>query len=93
MGGGLALLKTGDKVRIDLNKREANIMISDVELAERQKEVDAILAKGRLDYVPDHQTPWQEIQRGIIDQFEEGMVLKGATKYRDVTKIVPRDNH
>ena len=93
VGGGLALLKTGDTVRIDLNKREANIMISDAELAERQNEVDAILEKGRLDYVPDHQTPWQEIQRGIVDQFEEGMVLKGSTKYRDVAKIVPRDNH
>ncbi len=93
VGGGLALLKTGDTVRIDLNKREANILISDTELADRQKEVDAVLARGRLDYVPDHQTPWQEIQRGIVDQFEEGMVLKGATKYRDVTKIVPRDNH
>ena len=93
VGGGLSLLKTGDTVRIDLNKREANIMISDAELAERRKEVDAILEKGRLDYVPDHQTPWQEIQRGIVDQFEEGMVLKGATKYRDVAKIIPRDNH
>ena len=93
VGGGLALIKTGDMVRIDLNKSEANILISDEELAKRQKEVDAILAKGRLDYVPDHQTPWQEIQRNIVDQFEEGMVLKGATKYRDVAKIVPRDNH
>ncbi len=93
VGGGLALLQTGDRVRIDLNTREANILISDEELAERRKALDAKLADGGLDYVPDHQTPWQEIQRGMIDQFEEGMVLKPATKYRDVAKIIPRDNH
>ena len=93
VGGGLALLKTGDRVRIDLNTREANILISDEELAARKKDINAQLEKGRLSYVPDHQTPWQEIQRGMIDQFEEGMVLKPAVKYRDVAKIVPRDNH
>ena len=94
VGGGLALLETGDQVRIDLNTREANILISDQELAKRRKVVEEKLANnGRLDYVPDHQTPWQEIQRGLVDQFEEGMVLKGATKYRDVAKIIPRDNH
>lgn len=93
VGGGLALIKTGDQVRIDLNTREANILISDEELAKRKEEVAAQLAKGRLDYVPDHQTPWQEIQRGMVDQFEEGMVLKPAVKYRNVGKIIPRDNH
>ena len=93
VGGGLALIKTGDQVRIDLNTREANILISDEELANRKQEVAAQLAKGRLDYVPDHQTPWQEIQRGMVDQFEEGMVLKPAVKYRNVGKIIPRDNH
>lgn len=93
VGGGLALIKTGDQVRIDLNTREANILISDEELASRKQEVAAQLAKGRLDYVPDHQTPWQEIQRGMVDQFEEGMVLKPAVKYRNVGKIIPRDNH
>ncbi|MEP1206901.1 MAG: IlvD/Edd family dehydratase [Rhizobiaceae bacterium] len=93
VGGGLALIETGDQVRIDLNTREANILISDEELAKRKAVVAEKLSKGRLDYVPDHQTPWQEIQRGIVDQFEEGMVLKPAVKYRDVAKIVPRDNH
>ena len=97
VGGGLALIETGDQVRIDLKTREANILIDDAELEKRGKVVAGKLANpdngGRLDYVPDHQTPWQEIQRGIVDQFEEGMVLKPATKYRDVAKIVPRDNH
>ncbi len=93
VGGGLALIETGDQVRIDLNTREANILISDEELAKRKVAVAEKLSKGRLDYVPDHQTPWQEIQRGMVDQFEEGMVLKPAVKYRDVGKIIPRDNH
>ena len=93
VGGGLALLRTGDRVRIDLNKREANILISDEELAERKREVQGHLSNGGLSYVPAHQTPWQEIQRSMIDQFQEGMVLKPAVKYRDVAKIRPRDNH
>ena len=93
VGGGLALLQTGDRVRIDLNDRSANILISDQELTSRRKALNEKLEAGNLDYVPDHQTPWQEIFRGMVDQFEEGMVLKGATKYRDVTKIIPRDNH
>ncbi|MEL6947363.1 MAG: IlvD/Edd family dehydratase [Pseudomonadota bacterium] len=93
VGGGLALLQTGDRVRIDLNSREANILVSDAVLAERKEAVQAKLANGGLHYVPDHQTPWQEIQRGMVDQFQEGMVLKPATKYRDVAKIIPRDNH
>ena len=93
VGGGLALLRTDDRVRIDLNKREANILISDEELAERREAIRGKLANGGLDYVPDHQTPWQEIQRGMIEQFQEGMVLTGAAKYRDVARIRPRDNH
>jgi dihydroxy-acid dehydratase len=80
-------------LRIDLNERTANILISDEELASRRKTLEEILAKGNLDYVPDHQTPWQEIQRDIVDQFDEGMVLKPAVKYRNVSKIIPRDNH
>lgn len=93
VGGGLALVRTGDRVRIDLERREANILVSDEELAKRRADVDAHLANGGLSYVPDHQTPWQEIQRGMVDQFQEGMVLKPATRYRDVATLKPRDNH
>jgi dihydroxy-acid dehydratase len=90
-GGGLALLKTGDRVRIDLNKGTANIVISRAELARRRK---ALERSGGYKY-PKSQTPWQEIQRGIVDQLEGGMVLKPAVKYRDVahTMGVPRDSH
>src|SRR6201987_6132376 len=79
-GGGLALLKTGDRVRIDLNKGTANILISKGELAERQ----AALQKRGGYHFPKSQTPWQELQRGIVDQLADGMVLKPAVKYQRV---------
>ncbi|TPJ82799.1 IlvD/Edd family dehydratase [Mesorhizobium sp. B2-6-2] len=91
IGGGLALLKSGDRVRIDLRKGTANILVSDEEIAKRRA---ALQANGGYHY-PQHQTPWQEIQRGMVDQFSAGMVLKPAVKYQDVahTSGVPRDNH
>jgi len=93
-GGGLAMVNTGDRIRIDLKKRQANILISNEELATRQAEVKAKLRNGGLSYVPHSQTPWQEIQRKIVDQFDQGMVLKPAVKYRDVAHHeYPRDNH
>ncbi len=90
-GGGLAILKTGDKVRIDMKKRSANILISDEEIKKRR---DALAKAGGYKY-PDSQTPWQEIQRGIVDELSEGMVLKPAVKYQKIaaTKGIPRDNH
>jgi dihydroxy-acid dehydratase len=90
-GGGLALLRTDDRVRIDLNKGEANILISDGELAQRRSELEA---HGGFP-IPRNQTPWQEIQRGMVDQFSEGMVLKPAIKYQHVAETmgIPRDNH
>ena len=90
-GGGLAILKTGDRVRIDLKKRSANILISDDELTKRRA---ALQAKGGYK-VPKSQTPWQEIQRGIVDELSNGMVLKPAVKYQKIhaTFGVPRDNH
>jgi dihydroxy-acid dehydratase len=93
VGGGLALVETGDRVRIDLRKRTADILISDEELARRKEAVAKQLAEGGLPYVPAHQTPWQEMQRGAVEQFQEGMVLKGAPDYRDVARTIPRDNH
>ena len=93
-GGGLALVQTGDRVRVDLNKREANILISDEELAARRAAVEEALANGGLPYVPASQTPWQEIQRSLVSGYDEGMVLKPAVKYRDVAHVsYPRDNH
>jgi len=90
-GGGLALLKTDDRVRIDLRKRAANILISDAELDKRRAE---LARRGGYAY-PKSQTPWQQIQRELVAQFDEGMVLKPAIKYQRLAQTAgtPRDNH
>jgi dihydroxy-acid dehydratase len=89
--GGLAIIATGDRVRIDLDKHEANILIDAGEIARRRADL-----KMRGGYpIPQSQTPWQEIQRALVDQLECGMVLKPAVKYQRVaqSKGIPRDNH
>jgi dihydroxy-acid dehydratase len=89
-GGGLALLQTGDRVRIDLERGTANMLISDQELAARRH---ALAKQGGYQY-PESQTPWQEIQRGMVDQLADGMVLKPAVKYQRVAqKSIPRNSH
>lgn len=90
-GGNIALLKTGDRVRIDLNTGRADILISDQELAERRQ---AFEAAGGYSY-PASQTPWQEMQRAVVGQLETGAVLEPAVKYHRIvdTLGLPRDNH
>ena len=89
-GGGLAVLKTGDRLRIDLTKGRVDILISKDELTKRLSELERA---GGYKY-PESQTPWQEIQRGMVDQIADGMVLRPAVKYQRVAeKFVPRDNH
>jgi dihydroxy-acid dehydratase len=90
-GGGLALLQTGDRIRIDLNKRTADILLPQEELEKRRADLEA---RGGYAY-PASQTPWQEIQRSMVDQLSEGMTLKPAVKYQKVAQTygVPRDNH
>lgn len=89
-GGGLALLKTGDTVRIDLGKCTADMLVPLDELAARAQ---ALEAAGGYDH-PASQSPWQEIFREKVGRFDEGMTLKGATAYQDIArKSMPRDNH
>jgi dihydroxy-acid dehydratase len=90
-GGGLALLRTGDTVRIDLNTGAADVLIDPEELAERRRQLEE--AGGYP--MPPSQTPWQEIQRSMVDQLSGGMVLKPAVAYQRVAQTmgVPRDNH
>jgi dihydroxy-acid dehydratase len=78
-------------VRIDLKKRTANMLVSDEELDKRRAE---LAAAGGYPFPPS-QTPWQEIQRGIVDELSGGMVLKPAVKYQKIhaTFGIPRDNH
>ena len=88
-GGGLALLKTGDRVRIDLKKCTADMLVPLDELAERAR---AFEVEGYP--YPENHSPWQELFREKVGRFDEGMILKDADNYRDIArKYVPRDNH
>jgi len=90
-GGALAILRTGDRVRVDLRARQVNMLLCEAEIAARRQ---ALEASGGYRY-PASQTPWQEIQRGMVDQLGDGMVLKPAVKYQriDARYGIPRDNH
>jgi dihydroxy-acid dehydratase len=87
VGGGLALLKTGDRVRIDLKRRTADMLISEKELAERKANLK----------LPElvNQTPWQEIYRTHVGQLSTGGTLEMAVKYQRVAETygTPRNNH
>jgi dihydroxy-acid dehydratase len=77
-------------VRFDLRKGTADILISKAEYTRRMR---ALKRRGGFKY-PDSQTPWQEIQRSMVDQLADGMVLKPAVKYQRIAqKSIPRDNH
>ena len=84
-GGGLAWLRTGDTVVIDLNKYTADMIVSPEEIEVRKKD-------GVPPY-PASQTPWQEIQRNYVGELANGGVLENAVKYQKVKKDLPRDNH
>jgi dihydroxy-acid dehydratase len=86
----LGLLETGDRVRIDLSKGTANILVPKTELTRRR----AVLERAGGYQVPNSQTPWQEMHRASVEQLSEGMVLKAAVKYQRIAqKTTPRDSH
>ncbi len=90
IGGGLALLRTGDRVRIDLRQGTANMLVSPHELARRREELQAA---GGYPYPPS-QTPWQEIQRADVGQLQSGAVLESAVKYQRLAQTQrPRHSH
>ncbi len=91
VGGGLALLHSGDVIRIDLRRREVNLLISDAEMAARRA---ALEAAGGYD-IPQPQTPWQEIHRAITGQYPGGAVIETAIPYQRIaqTRGLPRDSH
>ena len=91
VGGLLAVVRDGDRIRIDLNACRVDLLVEEAELAVRH---DELTAKGGFPS-PASQTPWQEIQRGCVAQLQDGMVLKGAPDYQRVTETfgLPRDNH
>lgn len=85
VGGGLMLLKTGDRIRVDFDKRRVDVLLSEEELAERRRTMTLPVA--------ETQTPWQEFYRSHVEQLEDGGVLDFAVKYRDLAKKIPRHNH
>ena len=91
VGGGLAVLRTGDRIRVDLRKGQVNVLVSEAELQKRHEE---LTAAGGYPY-PESQTPWQEMQRAVVGQMETGAVLEPAVKYQRIarTKGIPRHNH
>ncbi|MEN2989807.1 IlvD/Edd family dehydratase [Tistrella sp. BH-R2-4] len=89
-GGGLALLETGDRVRVDLRAGRVDALVPIETWQERRVALEA--AGGYP--VPPSQTPWQELQRGCLEQLSDGMVLGLAVKYQRIAaKGLPRDNH
>ena len=84
-GSGLAILQTGDRVRIDLNERRVDLLLSEAEIAARWQA-----------YTPpaiENQTPWQEMYRGAVGQLATGGCLEPATHYHQVVKHIPRHSH
>ena len=89
-GGNLALLMTGDRVRIDLNTRRVEMLVSAEEIARRRAALEARGGYPR----PDSQSPWQDIFREKVRPFDRGAVLDGATAHRDIAgRHLPRNNH
>jgi dihydroxy-acid dehydratase len=90
-GGALALLRTGDRVRIDLRRATADVLVDAAELDARRA---ALEAEGGYAY-PASQTPWQELQRSVVGQLGTGAILEGAEAYQRIaqTRGLPRDNH
>lgn len=91
VNGGLALLRDGDRVRMDLRAGTVDVLLPEAELAERRA---ALLARGGYAY-PQSQTPWQEIQRSVVGQLSTGAILEGADAYQRIAQRrgLPRDNH
>ncbi|CAM3107848.1 IlvD/Edd family dehydratase [Asticcacaulis taihuensis] len=90
-GGNLALLVTGDRVRVDLNKGTVNVLISDEELADRRAKLEAACGYK----YPESQTPWQAMQRRTVGQMDTGACLEDAIEFQHIaqTRGLPRDNH
>lgn len=84
-GGGLAWLRTGDTVRIDLNAGRCDMLVDEEEIGRRKQEGPPP--------VPENQTPWQELYRAHAGQLDGGAVFEMALKYRNVASETPRHNH
>jgi dihydroxy-acid dehydratase len=90
VGGNLAIIKTGDKVRLDMTKSRLDVMISPEEIAQRHAEL-----KANPHPIPPSQTPWQEIYRSMVGQLSTGACLEPAVLHLKVVEThgTPRRNH
>lgn len=84
-GGGLAWLRTGDRIRIDLNQGRCDMMVDEAEIARRK--ADGIPA------VPESATPWQRLYRATVTQLAEGATIEGADDFHRISATLPRHNH
>lgn len=89
VGGGLALVRSGDAIRVDLKAGRVDMLVGDEELARRRAELDAAA------FSPVSQTPWQEMHRAGVGQFDGGAVIEDAVKYQRIAQSMglPRDSH
>ena len=87
VGGDLGIVKTGDKMKIDLNKRRVDLLITKSEFKKRRK--------NKKKFKVINQTPWQEIFRNTVGQLDDGACVNSIDKYFDIshTKGIPRDSH
>jgi len=85
VGGGLALLKTGDMLRIDLNQGSLDVLLEETELRKRRDQLKTVEF--------EHQTPWQEIYRDTVGQLSSGGIIELAAKYRKIRNTIPRHSH
>jgi len=85
VGGNLAILETGDRVRVDLTNRRVDLMVSDEEIARRHANLKTAPIR--------NDSPWQELYRASVGQLSTGACLDFAVKYRDIRKVVPRHSH
>jgi dihydroxy-acid dehydratase len=85
VGGNLAILRTGDQIRIDLKQRRVDVLLPEEEIANRKRELKPAEIT--------HHTPWEEFYRSNVGQLETGACLEFAVKYHDLRKVVPRHSH
>ena len=85
IGGNLAILKTGDRIRVSIRERSVNLLVPQEEIERRRSEMKP--------FAVENHTPWEELYRSSVSQLEAGGCLEFATKYRDVRKVIPRHSH
>lgn len=84
-GGGLAFLRTGDRIRIDLNHGRCDMLVDEAEIARRKTEA--------LPPVPPSATPWQRLYRETVTQLDAGATIRGAEDFTRIAEVPPRHNH